>query len=263
MADRELDAMIAALRDRGAHGEPVPRQVDTTRRRVMASLEQRATGRRRRVVVIVAALTLGTGTLSWAATTGRLAPVLARIGLRADVAPSVGPGSGAIDKVLRPHGARVARVASVASVADDRAVAPEPEPVPVLEAQPTVPELPLPAPPPVSHRRARPAVTTLDESAARFRRADELHVRGADADALAAWDDYLAAYPTSPLAVEARYNRALVLVRLRRWDEARLALAPFVAGRVTPPGYRQAEATALVGAIERHLHAAAQKRGEP
>jgi hypothetical protein len=86
---------------------------------------------------------------------------------------------------------------------------------------------------------------------ARFRAADAVHVAGDAAAALAAWDAYLTAYPSSPLAIEARYNRALVLVRLRRWDDARAALAPFADGTVEPAGQRRAEAAELIDAITR------------
>ena len=50
-------------------------------------------------------------------------------------------------------------------------------------------------------------------------------------------------------AVEARYNRAIVLARLHRITEARAALAPFAAGAVEG-GYRQREATELLDALE-------------
>jgi hypothetical protein len=67
------------------------------------------------------------------------------------------------------------------------------------------------------------------------------------AAALKAWDDYLAAYPNGRFGLEARYNRALALVRLGRTDEARAALAPFADGR--NGGYRQAEARSLLEAV--------------
>ena len=84
---------------------------------------------------------------------------------------------------------------------------------------------------------------------ARYRRAHALHFRGgAPAETLAAWDAYLAAYPRGRFAAEARYNRAIVLVRLDRIDDARAALAPFAAGEIEG-GYRQAEAAELRDAL--------------
>jgi hypothetical protein len=58
----------------------------------------------------------------------------------------------------------------------------------------------------------------------------------------------LAAYPSGCFAPEARYNRALVLVRLGRRAEAREALRPFAAGELG--GYRQREAKELIDAME-------------
>jgi hypothetical protein len=78
-----------------------------------------------------------------------------------------------------------------------------------------------------------------------YQRAHELHFRQHDfAGALAAWDVYLARTVSGPLALEARYNRAICLTRLGRTAEARTALLPFARGDYG--GYRQAEASALL-----------------
>jgi hypothetical protein len=78
-----------------------------------------------------------------------------------------------------------------------------------------------------------------------YRRAHELHFRRQDfAAALAAWDAYLAGSATGPLALEARYNRAICLTRLGQSAAARTALLPFARGDYG--GYRQAEANALL-----------------
>ncbi len=81
-----------------------------------------------------------------------------------------------------------------------------------------------------------------------FQRAHRLQPRGT-AETLAAWDAYLAAYPRGRYAPEARYNRALTLIRLGRLAEARRALEPFANA---PEGaYRRGEARALLDALER------------
>jgi TolA-binding protein len=83
---------------------------------------------------------------------------------------------------------------------------------------------------------------------AAYRRAHDAHFRGTDpAAALAAWDAYLASYPDSALALDARYDRALLLVKLERWREADAALRPFAAAAAG--SYRQAEAARLRDAI--------------
>jgi len=62
--------------------------------------------------------------------------------------------------------------------------------------------------------------------------------------ALAGWNDYLRQVPSGRFALEAKYNRALCLLRLGRNSEAREALAPFSNGSMG--GYRKSEAQALV-----------------
>ena len=91
---------------------------------------------------------------------------------------------------------------------------------------------------------ARPSEPSDAESAA-YGRAHRAHFGGGPpAHALAAWDDYLRLYPRGTFVPEARYNRALCLARLRRFDEAARALLPFADGRFG--GYRRAEADRLL-----------------
>lgn len=85
-----------------------------------------------------------------------------------------------------------------------------------------------------------------------YRVAHQLHFHGADpAAAVAAWDKYLASESSGRFAVEARYNRAMALIRLRRYREAHIALDPFARGEVAPAGYRQTEAKQLSQRLER------------
>ena len=115
-----------------------------------------------------------------------------------------------------------------------RAPAPLPEPVAPV-AQATV------APPP-------PPDTVPSAELARYRVAHAAHFHGKDpAAALAAWDAYLAAYPDGQLVLEARYDRALVLIKLARWAAAEAALQPFASAPVG--SYRQAEAVRLIDGI--------------
>jgi hypothetical protein len=78
-----------------------------------------------------------------------------------------------------------------------------------------------------------------------YRSAHRLHFDGAGpAAALAAWDRYLADFPAGSFADDARFNRALCLIRLGRLADARSALTPFAAA---PSGsYRQTEAASLL-----------------
>jgi len=88
----------------------------------------------------------------------------------------------------------------------------------------------------------------FDPAHALYLEAHALHFTAQDpARALSAWNVYLAAAPGGRFAVEARYNRALCLVRLGRRDEARAALEPFASG--VSGGYRQDEARKLLEAL--------------
>ncbi len=91
------------------------------------------------------------------------------------------------------------------------------------------------------------APATDDPAEALYREAHALHFRGGDAGAaVAAWERYLAAAPRGRFAPEARYNRALALLRAGRREEGLRALAPFASA---PAGsYRQAEAQRLLDA---------------
>ena len=90
------------------------------------------------------------------------------------------------------------------------------------------------------------STTTVDGDVAAYRVAHGVHFRGGDASAaLAAWDEYLAAWPSGRFVEEAGYNRAITLVRLGRKSEAREALARIAAGT-----YRREDAIKLREALK-------------
>lgn len=137
------------------------------------------------------------------------------------------------------------------------APAPEPNAQPPRAKRTHVPAVAKPEPPAAVEAETpvltvKPTDTKSPEPAesaelALFRRAMKLH-SAKDRGAIAAWDDFLRVAPNSALATEARYNRALCLVRLGRSDDARKALAPFAAGDMA--GYRQREAAELIDALD-------------
>lgn len=231
-----LDPLIGAIR--AADGDGVVGAVDAelaaaTRLRVMRSLEIRARGRHQLVGFATAVAILLGGTVSWALATGQVAALWSPAPPPAtQVAPPVPPPPAP----PRHHPVR-SPVAQPAMSIDPRPTRMPEAPVPEVVPPAPVPRpVVLPRPP----RRAAP-VEVL------YRRAHELHFHGGDpAAALAAWDAYLAAEPDGRFSVEARYNRALLLVRLGRHAEARAALLPFARGEVVPEGYRQPEAEQLV-----------------
>jgi hypothetical protein len=94
---------------------------------------------------------------------------------------------------------------------------------------------------------ARPATRAhrQDDGEARaYGRAHAAHFQADDPiQALALWDAYLRAFPAGALVPEARFNRALCLLRIGRREDARAALAPFLDGKYG--GYRRRQAETL------------------
>lgn len=145
-------------------------------------------------------------------------------------------------------------------------------PPPAIPAAPAITPSPSPAvaaPAAAPAAAPSPRVTTLplDGAAAEpalpaaapdlYRAAHQLHFHAGDpAAALAAWDRYLDSQPSGRFAIEARYNRAMALIRLRRYRDALLALQPFARGEIMPSGYRQSEAQRLSERLARVLASA-------
>jgi hypothetical protein len=108
-----------------------------------------------------------------------------------------------------------------------------------------------------------PSETTSDSAESRaYGRAHRAHFTvDAPARALAAWDEYLAAYPRGVFAPEARYNRALCLIRLDRLSEAARVLRPFAQGVFDQ--YRREEARMLLDWLRDRLAADRAARRAP
>ncbi|HEY6080758.1 MAG TPA: hypothetical protein VIW29_18210, partial [Polyangiaceae bacterium] len=104
-------------------------------------------------------------------------------------------------------------------------------------------------PAPLAAAKPSSSAAFSDQDGDLYRLAHEAHFGSHDyARALVGWDAYLRAAPRGRLAVEARYNRALCLLRLGRDEEAKRALQPFASGVF---GYRQSEARQLLDELAR------------
>jgi hypothetical protein len=213
-----------------------------TRARVMASLHQGTVKRRTRLAFILPIAACFAAGTAWGAATGRLPAVFHAIGVAVGISSKP---AGAPPKSAPPTPKAAAGTASLAE--------PVAAPAPIAEAPLHPADSARAAASASADNAARPAPSSSaafqDADGDLYRLAHEAHFTSHDyARALLAWDAYLQAAPHGRLATEARYNRAICLVRLGRNAEARQALAPFAAGQL---GYRQLEASQLLDELAR------------
>lgn len=249
MSDELFTRAARALRD-SRDGESDAAAMTRARVVLLATLRRK----RRRVAAVVllpvaAAFALST---AWAAATGRLPHWLSLLRGKDEQAQVGTSGARALPPpALAPPAASTASTAADAGPEDDAAVEPG------TSAASAAPISSAPAPSVRGRAVSRDAPTTSSTAAATavseeeqlFAAAQHQHFVVHDPQAaLRAWDAYLTAYPKGRLALEARYNRALTLVRLGRTGEARAALQPFATGR--EGSYRQREASNLLRALD-------------
>jgi len=285
-----VDDLLGAIRAADGASDGDSELASETRLRVLRSIETRARGRHQLVGVATTLGILLAGTVSWALATGHVAAFWAPSpAVEPAVAPEVVPppptrrkrpanrpakvpappadqmppevpdtspelGEASPDQ-MPPEVAALAAPAApevaappapAAPPAGELAMSVDPRPTRVEPPPPEIVPPRRPAAPPAPRRAPAPPVEVL------YRRAHDLHFHGGDpAVALAAWDAYLAAEPAGRFSVEARYNRALLLVRLGRYADARAQLAPFARGAMAG-GYRQTEAEQLIERLARY-----------
>jgi hypothetical protein len=216
-----------------------------TEARVLASLAASARKRRARVLYLLPVAAAFVASSAWAGATGRLHSLVVA------VHHLIEPAARAPAASPMPNHARSANPPAPVREPEIAAPAPPPEPaVPTPSpragpsAKPVVPVSPVPsaALPSVNPPAEPPRATDADDL---YRAAHHAHFVDRDpVAAVAAWDRYLAIAPHGPMAPEARYDRAIDLVRLDRRDEAVAALRPFAEGDYGP--YHQADARALI-----------------
>jgi len=222
--------------------EPVSEfEARATRARVMTGLHQTRVRRRTRLAFLLPIAASFVAVSAWGAASGKARSVLDSLERLVGVTVSASSNPQVTSKRL------TAAPVAAAPSPEQTLLAPSPA------AEPTPPT-------PVAARVAVPARATASASASagRTERADPTltlyrvahtaHFVDHDpARALAGWDAYLRVAPNGQFAPEARYNRALSLVRLGRNQEAKSALEPFANGAYG--GYRKAEASALLERI--------------
>jgi len=235
-----LDEAVGALREEGAADDAAHR---FTRARVMASLHQKTVKRRTRLAFLLPIAATFLATSAWGVSSGKARVWVEEIRTAIGFSTSEKASAPATEEpAKRPRRAPDEQPAPAVAQAD------EPVPPVVEEEEPKPAPETAPAPAPVPASAAPDA--GLDAELELYRAAHRAHFSGQDsAAALSAWDAYLAKSPKGRFALEARYNRALCLVRLDRKAEARSALEPFARGAFG--GYRKREAGELLEALGR------------
>jgi hypothetical protein len=273
--DERLAAAVRALRETP---EASPSEVAQTQRRVLASLvAQRASPVRRRPWLAAAAAAMALlGSTVWAARAGLIEvppwldvvlrrppaarpaqsalpteplPAPPRPGSEAE-APSTAPSS------MADAGGPFDRAPAGTSTRHRRASIPEPTSPPRAAVDGPRDSAPGTAPPALDPWPPAPTAVGAAEGPAEpmTSSTDELYARGHRAHfvardpnaALAAWDEYLEVAPDGRFAPEARFNRAIDLVRLGRTAEAIAALEALTHGT-----YRASDAARLLDAVRR------------
>jgi hypothetical protein len=243
MTDDVLKRATEALRDETSAPEP---RSGLTRSRLLDSAEKRYASPRRQLmrwlITLASLFVVGTAMAHFSGSWPALREAI--------FAPA--PAMPVAAKKPSEHPAALEQVAAKTAepaVETTPSAAPTPIPwqPPPATTHRTTRSAPAPAAPPtMPPPSAAPPVRSAELEL--FRRANTLQV-ARDPAALAAWDAYLRVAERGVLIPEARYNRALCLVRLGRSAEARVALAPFARGDFGE--YRRSEARALLDALSK------------
>lgn len=221
-----------------------------TRERLVASLHDRKRRSNTRFAVLLPMAAIFVGSTAFAAVTGQLETLMVSALDVVGFAPKTAARS-----PEAPPKAAVKQGGGVRPAAAAPGTEPSAQPDPIAEEPPhPAPALPLPASEPRTSERVLEspekghAVEAVDDAHAVYRRAHAAQFKGHDlAEALRGYEAYLAQQPSGRFAVDARYNRALCLVRLNRRAEAQAELERFARGSYG--GYRQADAQRLLAAL--------------
>jgi hypothetical protein len=240
MSDDLFAQMTRALADEHDGATAVP---EVTRARIIRALAERKPRRRKWFVVGVPAFLIFGGSTAWAAVAGKLPTVVEQAltvvtfgVVEFDEEPEARIRTRVFKRqAASPQEKKQSELAPT-SVAETKA-----EPMEAPEGPPIVePASPLPM------KKRAPA---LDPALNTYQMAHRAQFRGGDCSAAAqGYEEYLSVAPGGSFAVDARYNRAVCLIKLGRTVEARSALKPFADGRYG--AHRQKRAGELLSALE-------------
>jgi hypothetical protein len=251
MTDDLLRRATSALRDETEDSQAGAR---FTRARVLASLNETRVRRRTRLTFLLPLAACFAAATAWGTSGGNAGRLFAFVShaFQSDPAPAPVPRAKPSKPVSKAPVVPPAETPEPSVVADADVTPLPPPAVPALPEPERAPVRVARASIPVSSSAASnpavPSARVADPAHDLYRAAHRAHfVEHEPAKALSAWNSYLRAAPAGRFSLEARYNRALCLVRLGRHEEARAALSPFAAG--SHGEYRQAEAQALLNGL--------------
>jgi hypothetical protein len=245
--DRDiLDDAVQALRETTAEEEAGHR---FTRARVMASLHQGTVRRRTRLAFVLPLAASFVAASAWGVSSGKAQSFLREVGESVGILPAAPPVEVPASKPRKGPRAAAPQPKPVEEKAAE--VAPEEKAIEVVpDPPPAVQEKPATRASSSSVTSAAPVASAPDPELELYRAAHRAHFQEQDTlRALGGWNAYLEQNPNGRFVLEARYNRALCLVRLGRKDEARAALSPFANGSFG--GYREREAKELIEALSK------------
>jgi TolA-binding protein len=245
-----LEELVGALRETTSGEELAAGRY--TRSRVLRAVHLQ---KRKRVLNLafglpIAAILIGSG--AWAASGQHLPVIVERVsialGIRErEVTVERRPvrGSRAMEKPI-PSTAAAKAADVVAPAASSHATT---EPFGLAQRSPIVNSASSLALPQVRPQASVPHDSRVTEQElSLYENAHRAHFIEKDSTtALRAWDEYLTQVPRGRFVLEARYNRALCLLRLGRNQEAVSALSLFAQGRFG--NYRKAEAQSLIDGL--------------
>lgn len=233
-----LDVALRQLRE-DTHGQVTDAEADATLLLTLAAARrQSAFTRPQKTAFLLVAAALLLASVAWAAASGHWF----RGSTPAVRSPVPTAPSGGLAAPAQPRGAEAATLVPSASAASS-AQGSTASAASVASVAPSATAATQPS------TEARDGARRSSKELAAYDRAHRAHFEQANPEqALRLWDDYLREFPGTRWVPEARYNRALCLLRLGRTEQARQELVPFAKGAYG--GYRQREAQNLLDATE-------------
>ena len=253
-----LDEAVSALRDSETASEAEAKQ---TRADILNGLRRTRVQRRTRIAYLLPIAATFMVASAWGAASGQARALWSSVEhVFSSSAPSAAPPVKKSSPLANatppaeptptptpPLGAEAARVSNAPEAAPPRVSNEAPLAVHPLPVTAALPSAAISAAKGLTSAQSS-ATPSDDPALALYRAAHTAHFVDHDpARALAGWDAYLKAAPNGVFAPEARYNRALSLIRLGRIAEAKRALEPFAQGQ--SGGYRQQEAQDLLSRL--------------